>query len=762
MKSGWDCSGSKAARLAPLACGVLLSGFLALSGTVESSAQIQGQVGQTVSNGCLPFTETFRATQFRNFQRTPLPEHRAPSNRTPLKEEPRLPGAQEQGQPRPQIDLPPRQSVRASFQGISLQDYIDQTNGTIRPPDTMGAIGPDHYVQAMNTGVAIYDRAGTRLAFVTLGSFFAQVVNNVTLPDRSVFDPRVLFDHRTGRWIAICEDSRPSPEKNRLYLAISRTGDAMGVWDKYFFEIGEPGVFSDYPTLGVDDNGIYIGVSKFGDDGYIGNRILATRKASLFAANPSLGAVTAFDDQPEMFTAQPAVSFDATAADQPAWILSTHTTLVEDVFARTITWTAGGPVLSPRMVIETDPYTFFSTVPAQGSTTQVNTVGDRLMMAVKRDGRIWTTRAVGCSSTGQATSADRLAAEWFTLDVRSGTPAVEQTGRVFDPSASTPRHYYFPSIMVNGAGQAALSFSGSASDEFIGVYACSRLSADPPGAMGAVVQVKAGEAAYTRVSQSDTRNRWGDYSYTTLDPRDGLSIWTTQQYAEALGTSFGGSTSRYGTWVAELRAPAPAVTQAKLDVLQKTTGAELLVQGSGFYDGGAGSPHRMTAAFSGSGITNVRVAQESAGTLRVRFDVAQSAAPGVRSLTVQNPDGQPATFDGALEVCKRLTTSKGKLKLTPGATLAFANTTVGQTANVTLRLENTGRDPLAVKPGTLRAPFALSGLLREVCLKPGAENAVTATVTFTPTTTAQKQATLKFTTNAKPNSKSLTVKGRGI
>ena len=58
--------------------------------------------------------------------------------------------------------------------------------------------------------------------------------------------------------------------------------------------------------------------------------------------------------------------------------------------------------------------------------------------------------------------------------------------------------------------------------------------------------LKAGEAKYFKVDLNGV-NRWGDYTATSVDPADGLSFWTLQQYA-ALPS--GGD--RWGTWWGQL------------------------------------------------------------------------------------------------------------------------------------------------------------------------------------------------------------------
>jgi hypothetical protein len=88
-----------------------------------------------------------------------------------------------------------------------------------------------------------------------------------------------------------------------------------------------------------------------------------------------------------------------------------------------------------------------------------------------------------------------------------------------------------------------IGFSGSKSTEFVGAYIAGRAPGDPTGFTTAPQLIKAGEAAYQRIDGSG-RNRWGDFSYTSVDPVDDLTIWTIQEYA---GTGAAGNI--WGTWI---------------------------------------------------------------------------------------------------------------------------------------------------------------------------------------------------------------------
>src|SRR5688572_19851801 len=54
----------------------------------------------------------------------------------------------------------------ANFKGLDFFDW-----GAGWPPDTVGDVGPNHYIQAVNTSLGIYDKSGTQLAAFTFDAF---------------------------------------------------------------------------------------------------------------------------------------------------------------------------------------------------------------------------------------------------------------------------------------------------------------------------------------------------------------------------------------------------------------------------------------------------------------------------------------------------------------------------------------------------------------------------------------------------------------
>ena len=102
----------------------------------------------------------------------------------------------------------PRQAS-AGFQGGVNDDNWDVLGTLLAPPDTVGDVGRDHYVQMYNLLTEIFDKDGNSV----LGPFPTSEVFNALL-DREEDDyigswcaysddgdPVVLYDEETDRWL---------------------------------------------------------------------------------------------------------------------------------------------------------------------------------------------------------------------------------------------------------------------------------------------------------------------------------------------------------------------------------------------------------------------------------------------------------------------------------------------------------------------------------------------------------------------------------
>ena len=137
-------------------------------------------------------------------------------------------------------------------------------------------------------------------------------------------------------------------------------------------------------------------------------------------------------------------------------------------------------------------------------------------------------------------------------------------------------------------------------------------------------------------------NRWGDYSYTSVDPADDMTLWTIQEFCN--------SANSYGVQVARLLAPPPALPTncSPSTVTQGTAGVAVTLIGSsangaGFFDPGTGFSNHLAAAVNGGGITLNSVTYNNPTNATLNLTVAANAAAGARTVTITNPDGQSAT-----------------------------------------------------------------------------------------------------------------------
>src|ERR1035437_3263647 len=79
----------------------------------------------------------------------------------------------------------------ASFNGITYTNNV-----AVIPPDTYGAIGPNHIMETLNSQVKIMDKTGAQISIVYLSSFWSSLGEGNT-----TFDPKIVYDPYSGRYI---------------------------------------------------------------------------------------------------------------------------------------------------------------------------------------------------------------------------------------------------------------------------------------------------------------------------------------------------------------------------------------------------------------------------------------------------------------------------------------------------------------------------------------------------------------------------------
>jgi len=561
------------------------------------------------------------------------------------------------------------------------------------PPDTMGAVGPSQFFLFVNGRLRTFNKTtGTADAAINADPdvFFASVMTPLTggVTINFTSDPQVRYDRLTGRWILTIIDV-PSTSAgslgdtpNRILIAVSdaaSNGVISGgtVWTFFFVQQntvggGDSGEFLDYDSLGVDANALYVGGNMFtaaSPPAFVTTSAFVIRKSSILSGGPVV--TTAFrtlitgGDGPD----SPRGVDNVDPSSSEGYIIGPSDAAFGRLIFRRISTPATTPTISANILLTVSATSFPITVDHLGDTGgtggNLDALDDRLYAAHIRNGRLWAAHNIAVTSAGVASNSDvqrRNGVRWYELNgIRStdngGVPIVVQSGTIFDNAATVAlaRQYWIPSVTVSGQGHAAVGYSTAGTPFRIDAATNGRLVGDTLGTTQAVAIYTSSSTAYNPPSDPGPTRRWGDYSFTSVDPLDDMTMWTVQEFCNGTNT--------YGAQVVKLLAPPPAtptsvvtgetlpttVPQGRNNYFVTVNGTA--ISGSGFYDPGANlAPpalafNHVNVTINGAGAPTVNpgsITFISPTQLRIRINTV-GAALGSYTITVTNPDGQALT-----------------------------------------------------------------------------------------------------------------------
>ncbi|MBE2201943.1 MAG: hypothetical protein IAE79_25270 [Anaerolinea sp.] len=422
--------------------------------------------------------------------------------------------------------------LRAPTPGLSFAS-IDYTQccggGGNVPPDPEMAAGPNHLVVTVNVAVAIYDKSGTLLFGPTPATnLFSQAPCTSGL-----YDPNVIYDEEADRWFLAYDQGASSSSGGYCVLA-SQTGNPLGTWNAYFFQLNSSAGWMDYPHAGVGDSFIFMGGNIFTLGGnFVEGRIYAFNKSNLYAGNPvtviAQGLGSTYD------TPQPINLHGYSTGTWPAWG-NTHYFLGEPFDGANYTlfrWDTA--TLTNRGSINLGAGGFPVNVPQNGSgLMQANDW--RPLDFEYRNGYGWTSMTVSCNPGSGTVDCVR----WAQINISASPPTLGPAGR--GTYSSNGDYRFFPDLAVNHCNDMAIGYTKSSASMWPSVWYTGRQNSDPVNTLQAEAQLKAGEIAYTAFDPSP--RRWGDYTGMTIDP-NGLTFWYLGEYSKNTGTTNG----RWGTYI---------------------------------------------------------------------------------------------------------------------------------------------------------------------------------------------------------------------
>ena len=191
----------------------------------------------------------------------------------------------------------------ANFEGLGNQDNFNIFGFRVNPPDPVGDVGPNHYVEMVNLAYGVYSKTGVPLlAPVDTGTLWAGFpIEDCTDPSG---DPIVLYDQTTDRWLLTQFTTRGLDDPALPFyncVAVSTTGDPTGAYFRYAF-ITQPDTedggfyFPDYPKYGVWRDSYIMTTRDFGLDNKYGISVYGLEKNKMVDGNPNARAVQFFLD----------------------------------------------------------------------------------------------------------------------------------------------------------------------------------------------------------------------------------------------------------------------------------------------------------------------------------------------------------------------------------------------------------------------------------------------------------------------------------
>jgi hypothetical protein len=428
-------------------------------------------------------------------------------------------------------DRPLAPVIGTSWQGTS------QSNLT--PPDGNGAIGPNSYVETVNTRLAIYSRTGTQLA----NSDFSALTGN-----GNGSDPMALWD----------------PDTQRFYYNIWNTGNATMDWGfskdsnpvsipgsfcNYETGFGyDPSSFPDYPKLGQTKDFLLVGVNFYPS----ASSSESTSSDILWITKPqgsgtittcpsgssfSLGKFTGLlnSDGSQAFTPTPAIQTDRSHTGYIATMSDIEcpprcgTGTLLSIF--TVTNSGTTPVLTGPTTITVGAYQPPPDAPQQGTSNLLDTLDGRITHAVSGfdpgagTTTLWTAHAV----LGGAGSQIR----WYEVNPAAGTVVKNGTATnsslyVFNAGISNDRTCTLTSCAHGDSMVLGFTTTSSATHP-----ADQMVSKIGTGAQSGFVLVKQSTVSDTGFTCSPCR--WGDYGGATPDPAASMSaahgeVWLSNQW----------------------------------------------------------------------------------------------------------------------------------------------------------------------------------------------------------------------------------------
>jgi hypothetical protein len=444
-------------------------------------------------------------------------------------------------------EQPPGQILH-NFHGLNSVDSFNANGFILEPPDQglcVGSLsGQKTVFEIINDVVAAYTPGGTLIAGpFNLNSFFAEPAAEFMTDPRCYYDPSTNVTFFTS--LAIDNTATVSNHIDVVALFPSGLGRIFRV-DVTFANdtAGQCPCLGDQPKIGIDPFNFYVSVDQYGAGETLetGAALIAISKAQLISGtsvhfvvfnNLALDGIGITDLHPALTTGNPGEefllnSFEYADAAQTQPITLTHSL---GLWSLSSPWkvSAGGVPTLTAKTITSETYGF--PVPAL-------TTNGKSLATFSNDSRMQQVKYINGHLLGALDSAvainndpvTRDGGAWFEL-----TPHVNGSGHIEGASfidqgyvASKGKYVLYPAIEQNVNDVTAMSFSVTSPtlNPTTGytVLARGKKSFGPLHFTQVGSGPDEGFTCFLTGAELVQQCRWGDYSWTALDP-NGVDFW---------------------------------------------------------------------------------------------------------------------------------------------------------------------------------------------------------------------------------------------
>ncbi len=397
-----------------------------------------------------------------------------------------------------------------NFNGLSIAEA-----GFI-PPDPTGAVGPDHYVVAVNIAIKIFDKTGTLLVGPSnLGAFIGGGNG----------DPIIMYDRLADRFFL----SQFRISTNSLIIGVSTTSDPTGSYHLYNFPLNS---FPDYPHYTVWPEAYILTANKSAQVTYVLERDVMLVGGS----NPGIQGFFlqgVIRNPADVFSPEPAhLLGEQYPDDVPGYIVylqddawSGVATDHLKIWEINIDWVNNSSI-SGNVQIALSPFDSFffpfgtGDVSQPGTSQRYDNLGGIISYMVNyRSFPSHNSMVINFNTDlGSTISGVR----WMELrNTGTGPWSLYQEGTW---TIADGHGRFMASNSIDEEGNIALAYNVGSSTLRAGIRYTGRLETDPLGQM-----------TFTETSIIEgngivnNQNRFGDYSQMTLDI-DNRTFWHTSEY----------------------------------------------------------------------------------------------------------------------------------------------------------------------------------------------------------------------------------------